>query len=98
MWIYPNAVHPICDTLVHIGDPNVNSPHYNIQLCRDSSFKVNTFDGYGNITDQAYTTTTTIQTGSRYYITITYNASTQYINYYVNGQLQVSDWINNPLP
>ena len=73
-------------------------PYYNIQICPDNSIKMNAFDGSSPISDAGYINTTTIQTGSRYYITVSYDNTSQTISYYVNGINQVQDWIANPLP
>jgi hypothetical protein len=97
-WIYPQGNGGLENpaTLIKIGTVGSSRPYYNIQLKSSRGLLVRFFDGYDPTSDQADITTMDAET--RYYVTITYNYATQEMSYYVDGVLQATNWISNPIP
>lgn len=80
-----------------IGDLGSSSkPYYNIELWGNGTLQTEFFDGYG-----ANSTSLSIQSMSAntwYYVAVTYDYVSQYMNFYVDGILQGSNYIGNPIP
>jgi hypothetical protein len=81
---------------MQIGSEGTAKPEYTLQLKNNGGLRAIFFDGYSDIENTAEILT--ISADTRYYITITYDATSQYLSYYLDGELQVQNRISNPIP
>lgn len=97
-WIYPQGAGGLVNpgTLMQIGSEGTAKPEYTLQLKNNGGLMSTFFDGYSDVQDT--TQIPSLSADTRYYITITYDATSQYLSYYLDGVLLTQNRISNPIP
>lgn len=97
-WIYPQGDGGLSNpgTLMQIGSEGTAKPEYTLQI-NTNGLRATFFDGYSDVQDGTQIPSL-ISADTRYYITITYDATSQYLSYYLDGVLRAQNRISNPIP